>query len=105
MLDFLSGCDDQEVQNAIYYLQNHVCAYMDDGDTTTSCSLQNFDDLEGVITSCILWWLEGGTTCPNLPPDVSTNTTCGDALKASVELHGCCYRILDSRQSVNAKTE
>ena len=105
MLDFLRGCDGQEAQNAIYFIQTLVCSYTDDGDLTTSCWLQNFNDLEGVITSCIIWWLEGGTTCPNLPPGVPTNTTCADALKASVELHGCCYRTLGSQQSVNASTQ
>ena len=53
MLDFLRGCDSQEAQNAVYSIQTLVCSYMDDGDPTTSCLLQNFDDLEGVITSCI----------------------------------------------------
>ena len=109
MLNFLTSgeCRDNAVaQRRAYYLQNQVCGgYRDRDDPATSCLLRNFDELEGLITSCIGWWLQPATTCPALLLGVQTTTTCADAMKVAVENNGCCYRLLGSEASINATTQ
>ena len=92
----------------IFSFENQLCAFKDGvGKPQSSCAFLNTSAVEAILRSCGVWWVFGGTNdCPFLVPQAGTTTPCGDALKASVEMYGCCFQnLFGTREAINQTTE